>query len=100
MGKLKRLHRICLLLTVAAVAVACGPVGPIITPNAGDPDDCRDACDNFARLGCEESLGGTGPDGEPVTCVEICHRVVKSGVGMGQECVAVAETCAAARECE
>ena len=81
MGKIARFYCICF----SVVMLGCSPRPPVVRPDVGDVDACSSACDNFARLGCEESKGGTGPDGKPVTCVEICRRVVPAGFGLGQD---------------
>jgi hypothetical protein len=72
------------------------------------PECCAAACANLERLSCPGREGSPGPDdvfGTPddVSCTRTCAGVSAEadlGVDLNLDCVAVAETCAAAEACQ
>jgi hypothetical protein len=90
---------------VTATVSGCGPVHHVIDPNAGDPDDCKAACDNMQSMDCPGWKGNAGPDevfftDDDISCEEICIRVTNAGIGLEQACVAAAVSCEAMERCQ
>jgi hypothetical protein len=60
------------------------------------PDGCPAACARLGVLSCE--AGKPTPDG--ATCEQVCSNVQASGLNrINTECIAAADSCAAAEEC-
>jgi hypothetical protein len=82
------LGRASIALALLAVTCRCGPAEE---PDPGPPDydavidNCIDACDRWANLGCEQAT----PTEDGLTCQELCIRVESDGaMSLNPECIA------------
>jgi len=81
------------------------PDPPSVTPANGGSGDCRAACDNLARLGCDGAEGSPGPDdvygtADDVPCTAVCEDITTDDtVTLYQRCTAAALSCEAVDRC-
>lgn len=87
------------ILLVAGLCNSCGPqVGPrdVVdadfqvpgpAPIVRSVDDCKPACQQLKKLGCE--AGDDFVDG--TTCQQFCEETIKNGVWLNPDCIAQLE---------
>lgn len=70
--------------------------GSVLVPSVGE-GNCRDACENYSRLGCDEAK----PTPAGASCDEVCANMLDlGGFRASLSCVSSADSCERARLCE
>lgn len=98
------------LYFVISVLIGCASLPfegnvEILLDGDDESPDCRSACQNLERLGCDESRGSPGPDDifgteDDISCFVVCRELTREKTfTLNQKCISEIDSCLEVDSC-